>query len=54
MMKVQQKVSGRFRTEQGAKVFARNRSYLSTMRKQKRNVFQAILAVFEGKPFMPE
>ncbi len=39
MMKVQQKISGAFRTLQGANMFARVRSYLSTVRKNNRDVF---------------
>lgn len=53
MMKVQQKISGAFRTFKGAQTFARIRAYLSTARKNKRDVFQEIVAVFEGRPFMP-
>ena len=50
MLKVQQKVSGCFRTKDGAKRFARIRSYLSTMRKQKNNLFEALKAAIEGSP----
>ena len=50
MVKVQQKVSGCFRSEKGAKRFARIRSYNSTMRKLKRNVFEAIKVAYEGNP----
>lgn len=36
-----------------AHMFARIRAYLSTARKNKRDVFQEIVAVFLGQPFMP-
>lgn len=51
MMKVQQKISGTFRSEQGATAFCTIRSYLSTMRKQGRSMLAAMTAVFEGNPF---
>lgn len=53
MMKVQQKISGAFRSTQGASVFCRIRSYISTVRKNSRSVIDAIKAAFEGKPFIP-
>lgn len=53
MMKVQQKISGAFRTLDGARTFARIRGYLSTVRKNKRDVFQEIVAALDGRPFMP-
>ena len=53
MMKVQQKISGAFRTLEGARTFARIRSYLSTSRKNERDVFQDIVAALAGQPFMP-
>jgi transposase len=53
MMKVQQKISGTFRTLQGALMFARIRSYLSTVRKNNRDVFQDIIAALSGDPFIP-
>jgi transposase len=49
MTKVQQKISGCFRSEKGAKIFCRVRGYLSTCRKQKINASQALRLVFEGK-----
>ena len=51
MIKVQQKVSGTFRSPQGAIAFCTIRSYLSTMRKQGRSMLDAMLAVFAGSPF---
>lgn len=53
MMKVQQKISGCFRTEEGAKVFCRIRGYISTVRKQGINVLDAIQMAMEGNPFIP-
>ena len=42
MMKVQQKISGTFRTEQGAKAFCRIRSYISTARKNALGAMDAL------------
>jgi transposase len=53
MVKVKQKVSGGFRTLEGAKRFGRIRGYLSTARKQAKNVFEAIRDAFDGTPFIP-
>lgn len=53
MMKVQQKISGAFRTLEGARTFARIRAYLSTVRKNKRDVFQETVNALIGQPFMP-
>jgi transposase len=53
MAKVQQKVSGGFRTEPGAHIFARCRSYLDTMRKQKHDTLTGILSALRGDPWMP-
>ena len=51
MVKVQQKISGTFRSEEGATAFCLIRSYLSTMRKQGRSMLGAMAAVFAGTPF---
>lgn len=48
MMKVQQKISGGFRTPAGAATFARIRGYLSTLRKQGLPVLHALEGVFAG------
>lgn len=53
MMKVQQKISGTFRSVQGARSFCRIRGYISTVKKNKLSVIDAIGAVFNGKPFIP-
>jgi transposase len=53
MIKVRQKISGCFRTLRGAQVFCRIRSYLSTCRKQGRNVWEAIQMAVIGQPFIP-
>ena len=49
MTKVQQKISGCFRSEEGAKIFCRVRSYLSTCRKQAINMSDALALLFQGK-----
>ena len=53
MVKVKQKVSGGFRTLDGAKRFGRIRGYISTARKNAKNVFEAIREAFDGHPFIP-
>ena len=53
MVKVKQKVSGGFRTLEGAKRFGRIRGYISTARKNAKNVFEAIRDAFDGSPFIP-
>ena len=49
MTKVQQKISGCFRSMEGAKIFCRVRSYLSTCRKQGMTATHALTLLFQGR-----
>jgi transposase len=53
MIKVQQKVSGCFRSLLGAQAFARIRGYLSTLRKQGLPLLSALQATLCGHPVLP-
>lgn len=53
MLKVQQKVSGSFRSTVGAVGFARLRRYLSILRKQGHAVLVALERLFTGQPLYP-
>ncbi|RMD58072.1 MAG: IS66 family transposase [Nitrospirae bacterium] len=53
MIKVKQKVSGTFRTEEGGRVFCALRGYISTARKNGLKALDAIRMAFERKPFIP-
>jgi transposase/uncharacterized coiled-coil protein SlyX len=53
MVKVQQKISGCFRSEEGAADFARIRGYLSTLRKQGLDLFEALHRTLAGRPLLP-
>ncbi len=48
--KVQQKISGTFRSATGVTAFCRIRSYLLTMQKQGHPMLSALTAVFHGQP----
>ena len=53
MAKVKQKISGCFRTEHGAQTFFTIRSYLATMTKQKTNLFDCLVSVFNRQTIQP-
>lgn len=53
MIKVQQKVSGCFRSLAGAQAFSRIRGYLSTLRKQGLPLLVALQATLGGHPLLP-
>jgi len=49
MTKVQQKISGCFRSQKGADIFCRVRSYISTCRKNGMRASEALYLLFSGK-----
>ncbi len=53
MAKVQQKISGCFRSDAGASAFCRIRGYISTLRKQGQPVLPALQHVFTDTPVLP-
>ena len=53
MTKLQQKISGTFRSEEGAANFCRVRGYISTVKKHNLPVMTSLVRAFERAPFMP-
>jgi transposase len=53
MMKLRQKISGCFRTQDGAAIFCDLRSYLSTMQKQGVHLLTALRSLLVGSPLLP-
>ena len=54
MSQVKQKVSGCFRSPEGAQRFALLRSYVMTAKKQGMNILEAFVGACKGNPFIPE
>ena len=54
MMKVRLKISGCFRTLEGARRHVRIRSYISTLRKHGLPVLEYLRRALDGQPFLPE
>jgi transposase len=50
MIKLKQKISGCFRSKNGIETYCKIRSYISTVKKQNKNVWQAIAAAIQGNP----
>ena len=53
MVKLQQKISGSWRTLNGARDFCAIRSYVSTLRKNQRDILGGLHLLFEGRPWLP-
>lgn len=54
MTKLRQKISGCFRGEEAPKVFCRIRGYISTCRKNGRNVMESLVNAVKGNPYIPQ
>jgi len=54
MVKIRQKVSGCLRTLTGAQHFAAIRSYTATAGKNNINIYQALVQLAEGQPWLPQ
>lgn len=54
MPKLKMKISGLFRSQEGAMAFSRIRSYVSTIQKNERSVMDGLVQAAIGDPWMPE
>jgi transposase len=48
-VKVKQKISNSFRQAEGAEIYARIQGFVSTLKKQKMNIFQELVNVFKKR-----
>jgi transposase len=53
MSKLQQKIAGSFRTQDGAHQFCRIRGYISTLRKHASDLLPALVSLWSPSPFLP-
>ena len=53
MMKLKQKISGTFRSEEGAENFCRTRGFISTIKKHGLPVLAELREAFKGAPYIP-
>ena len=53
MTKLHEKISGGWRSMEGARAFLAIRSYLATARKQGQGMLDVLVAAFEGRPWTP-
>jgi hypothetical protein len=54
MPKLKMKISGLFRSENGAKAFSNIRSYVSTMKKNNISIIDGLIMAANGKPWVPD
>ena len=53
MIKLQQKISGCWRSSEGAASFLALRSYIQTARKQGQDILAVLQAAADGRPWVP-
>ena len=53
MVKLQEKISGSWRTLAGARAYCEIRSYISTMRKHDVDILDRLRRMFEGNAWLP-